>query len=47
MGELLAAFDVFKDVEPVNAIKRSLAQLPEGDALDNRCSVVISAGGPS
>lgn len=47
MRELWRALDVFKDAEPVGAIKRSLAQLPEGDALDNRCSVVISADGPS
>ena len=47
MRELWRALDGFKDAEPVGAIKRSLAQLPEGDALDNRCSVVISAGGPS
>ena len=47
MRELWRALDVFKDAEPVGAIKRSLAQRPEGDALDNRCSFVISAGGPS
>ena len=33
MRELLAGLGVFKDAEPVDAIKRSIAQLPEGDAL--------------
>ena len=47
MRELWRALDVFKDAYPVGAIKRSLAQLPEGDALDSRCGVVISAGGRS
>lgn len=46
MRELLAGLGVFKDAEPVDAsaVPRRAGYM---GCADNRCGVVISAGGPS